>query len=337
MSPVFENQISKGNKLFFFYKKSGNWEGVSSGGERYRCTLMYALSPAEPLGSFGTVNVNPPDGITSAFFDWTQTAAAISLSDMEEFKTNGSESVKSILKARSMQALAGVEDLFAKALLQGQGAIDGTSITTARYNAADGASFILPLPLLIAYDPTTSTTIGGVNQSTNSWWQNQTTASTATTLAGYLHELDTMWVKCGRGGGGGNANPDFLVGDEQSFLSYKKALRLIARLPDYKKGDIPFENVEFHGQPFMPDELVPDVYTGSTTVTAGSVFFCNSAYMGVVYDRKANFSTGSSVRPENQLASTALLTWRGTQWVSNRRKLGVVGNIAISTLATATT
>lgn len=337
MSPVFENQVSKNLKAFYFYKKSGNWKGVSSGGERYRVTLMYGLTPAEPLGSFGYVNVNPPDGMTSAFFDWVQTAVPISLSEMEEFKTRGTESVKDIMEARTVQALASTEDLFAKALLQGQGAVDTTSLTTARVSSVDGSSFINPLPLLIKYDPTSSTTIGGVNQSTNSWWQNQYSASTATTLTAYLGELDFLWTKCGRGVGGSNAYPDFIIADEKSFLCYQRALRLIARLPDYRKGDLPFNSVEFHGQPFMPDELVPDVDAGSTTITKGTVYMCNSNYMGVAYDNKANFSTGPQVQPENQLVKTALLKWRGTHWVSNRRKLGVLGATTVATLLTATT
>lgn len=337
LSPIFEDQISQSLKAFYFYKKSGNWVGVTSGGERYRVTLMYGLGNFDPVGSFGYVNVNPPDGITSAFFDWTQTAVPISLSEMEEFKTRGTEAVKDILKARTQQALATAEDGFAKSLLQGQGSVDTTSITSARVSTTDpGVSFIIPLPLMIKYDPTSSTTIGGINQSSNSWWQNQYTASSASTLTAYLGELDFLYTKCSRGVGGSKGSPDFLIGDEQSVLSYVRALRLLARLPDYRKGDLPFENWEFHGQPFMADQMVPDVYTGSTTITKGSVFMCNSNYMGIAYDKQCNFSTGPQVQPENQLAKTALLKWRGTHWVSNRRKLGVLGNVTVSTLMTAT-
>ena len=338
LSPIFEDQISKNLKAFYFYKKSGNWVGVSSGGERYRVTLMYGLGNFDPLGSYGYVNVNPPDGITSAFFDWTQFAVPVSISEMEEFKTRGTESVKDILKARTQQALATAEDGFGKGLLQGQGSVDASSITTARVSSTDaGVSFIIPLPLMIKYDPTTSTTIGGINESTNSWWQNQYSVSTATTLGDYLFELDYLWTKCGRGVGGSKAYPDFLLSDEQSFLAYQRALRLIARLPDFRKGDIPFENVEYRGQPWMPDELMPDVYTGSTTITRGTVMMCNSNYMGIAYDKQSNFSTGPQVQPENQLAKTALLKWRGTHWVSNRRKLGVLGAVTVATLKSATT
>lgn len=48
-----EDQISTGNKLLYFYRKSGNWKGVSSGGDRYRVSLMYELGG--PVGAASSV------------------------------------------------------------------------------------------------------------------------------------------------------------------------------------------------------------------------------------------------------------------------------------------
>src|SRR5262245_60925232 len=99
-----EDQITSGNKLLYFYKKSGNWKSVNSGGDRYRVSLMYELASADSYSSFGQIDVTPADGITSAFFDWRQAAAAISISGLEEFKNRGSERVFDLLKERTTQA-----------------------------------------------------------------------------------------------------------------------------------------------------------------------------------------------------------------------------------------
>lgn len=336
LAPVFEDQISTGNKAFYFYKRKGNWKSVSSGGQRYRVTLMYGLAPANPVGSYGVVNVNPPDGVTSGFFDWVQAAVPVSFSEMEEFQSGGPEAIKSIVEANTIQARASLEDLFSKSLVRGQANVDGTSFTTPLVSPVDGSSFIDPLGKLIDYAPSGSRTIGGINQSTNSWWQNQQSNSAATTLGAYLGELDLLHLKCGRGGGGNDAYPDFHIADEQSYLAYQRGLRLIARLPDYRKGDIPFANVAFHDAPVIAEELVGDVDNGSLTITDGTWYMCNSAYMGVAFDKGANFTSGDFVQPENQLVKTALLKWRGTHFVTNRRKLGVMGDIAVGTLLAAT-
>ena len=69
-----EDQITRNNKYFFGLKKNGNWKKVSSGGDRYRVSLMYELGAADSYSSFGQIDVTPSDGITSAFFDWRQSA-----------------------------------------------------------------------------------------------------------------------------------------------------------------------------------------------------------------------------------------------------------------------
>lgn len=330
------DQISRGNPFMWYYRKSGNYKTTNSGGDRYRVQLRHTLQPAQPMGNWSILNTNPQDAVTAGWFDWRQAAAPASVNDMDKFKTRGTEASEQMEDEIIAGAIASIEDLFSKALLQGQGAVDGVSLTTP-YTAIDGTLFIDPIPLLIKYDTTTSTTIGAIDQSANIWWKNQSTNSSATTLGNFLFELDFLRIKCGRGGGGANKYPNFHVSDEQTFACYQRALRLIARLPDYRKGDIPFANVEFYGDALMADENVPDVDNGSTTITDGTWYMGNSEFMGIMADSQGNFAAQESVRPGNQLAETTLVVWRGTQFTDHRRKLGVLGDIAVSTLAAATT
>ena len=336
LSEKIADAISTGNAALYFYKKRGNWEGVASGGRQLRKSVLYNLQTVRPLGSFGTVNVNPVDSHTSSYWDWVQSAVAVSFSDLEEFQTSGEEAIKSIVQAKFQQAKASLDDFFSKAMLRGQGDIDTTSLTTAITSPVDGSVFIDPFPKLIAYDPSVSTNIGGINQNTNNWWRNQLYASSSSTLAAFLGELRTLHIYCQRGGGGRDKSPDFHLVDESTYNCYERALALQHRNPDYNKADIPYENIIFKGSPVIPDELMPDVYTGSTTLTKGSWFMCNSAVMGFTYDKSKSFKLGPQIRPNNQLVTTALMPVRGAHWTNNRRKLGVMGNIDISTLLAAT-
>jgi len=338
LSAKIADAISTSNAALYFMKKRGNFEGVSSGGRQLRKTVLYNLQTVRPIGAYGTVNVNPVDSHTSAYYTWTQTAVPVSFADLEEFQTSGEESIESIVKAKYQQAKASLDDFFSRALLRGQADIDTSSITTAITSPTDGSTFVDPLFKFAAFDNTSSLSVGAIDQSTNTWWRNQIyDMSSVTTLSAFLAGLRKLHVLVQRGGGGADRAPDFhIVDDAGTFNIYEKALALTHRNPDYSKADIPFENIAFKTKPVVPDELVPDVATGSTTMTDGSWFMGNSAFCGFTYDKKKSFKLGSNIRPNNQLVTTALMPIRGATWTNNRRKLGVAGGHVIATLEAAT-
>ena len=140
LSDKIEDAISTSNAALYQYKKKGNWEGVTSGGHQLRKTVLTTLQTVRPLGSFGSVNVNPVDGHTSVYYSWVQTAVPVSFSDLEEFQTNGTESITTVVKAKYQQATASLDDFFNRALLLGQADIDTTSLTTAITSSVDGST-----------------------------------------------------------------------------------------------------------------------------------------------------------------------------------------------------
>jgi hypothetical protein len=336
LSDKIADAISTANAALYFYKKRGNWEGVSSGGRQLRKSVLWQLQTIKPIGSFGTVNVNPIDSHTSVYYDWVQAAVPVSFSDLEEFQTAGDESIETIVKAKYQQAKASLDDFFSKALLQGQGSIDTTSLTSPVQSSTDGSSFIIPLPQLASAVTSSSLTIGGVNQNANTWWRNQFTDSSATTLVAFLNELRLLHVYTQRGGGGADKAPDFHIADERTFVVYEKGLALTHRNPTYTKGDIPFTNLVFKDKPVVAEEQMPDWKNNSTTITKGSWYMGNSAFCGFTYDKKKSFKMGPNIRPNNQLVTSSLMPIRGAHWTNNRRKLGVLHDIAVSTLETAT-
>lgn len=339
LSDEIADTISTANAALYFMKKQGNWEGVSSGGRQLRKSVLYALQTVRPLGSFGVVNVNPVDSHTSTYWDWVQTAVPVSFADLEEFQTGGSESIETIVKAKFQQATASIDDFFSRALLRGQAEIDGTSVATEITSPVDGSVFTTPIAKLIHKTTTASLTVGGIDQATNVFWRNQAADSAATTLVAFLAELRNLHVFCQRGGGNPKA-PDFHLTDELTYNVYEKALSLIHRNPSYERADIPFENVLFKKAPVIPDQLMADSFSASTTLSYGTWYMVNSGYMGFTYDKTKSFKLGDYVRPANQLVSTALMPVRGALWTNNRRKHGVLEKIASTAgaaLQTATT
>jgi len=325
-----EDQISTSN--FFLYKimkMNSMYETVSDLGDRAQIPLMYALGTADSYSGYDQLDTTPMDGITSAFWNWAQCAIPIAISGLDEKKNSGSDTkLADLLKAKTKQAVLGIQDYFGRALLQGNGPNTATAITTGRTSPNNGSVFIDPLALLVKYDPTTSTTIGNINQSTYSWWQNQSKSggSGATTYAGFLTEISHLFNQCSIGPGG---SPDVHLTDQSTFEFYEGALRSQNRYNDYRKADIPFENLVFRGQPVTWDQFIPDVKNGTITqsTASGTWYMINSQFWSLKYHSDTNFTPTPFIKPENQDAKVAQILWLGALTVSNRRKHGVLGGI----------
>lgn len=85
----------------------------------------------------------------------------------------------------------------------------------------DGTANALNIPgldLLISTTPTTSTVVGGINQSTNTWWRNY--AQLLIVQNTLLDQMETAWRACIRAGG---SAPDFILAGETFIDDYRAA------------------------------------------------------------------------------------------------------------------
>jgi hypothetical protein len=269
------------------------------------------------------------DGITKAFWNWSQMAVPIAISRIEERQNSGEHQLVSLLKSKTKQAVLGIQDLFGKALLQGNGPNSATAITTPYTSPNNGATFIDPLPKLISYTAAFASAVGNITPSTYAWWRNQTKTSAASTFAGFLKEMSSLYHLCSAGPGG---TPNLFIADRKVFELYEAALWAKYQNPSYQKADFPFDSLNFHGHPLVFDEFVPDM--SGQTVTAipvdahGSIFFINTKFFSVHYDAETNFINTPFQKPENQDAKVSHIMWYGASAVSNKRKQGVMGSIA---------
>ncbi len=311
--------------LFYLMKKVENgYKEVSEIGDRMQVPLMYELGNADAYSGYDVLDTTPADGITSAFYDWRQASVPISISGLERKKNKGEAKIIDLLETKTQQAKLGLQDFFSRRMLQGAG---GSTITTAYTSPQNGASFVDPLPLQVAFDPTASLSIGNINQNLYTWWRNQFLDMNATTFAGYLKQLRNLRNNCSKGPGG---PPDLVLFTQGAEELYESALAAAHRNPSYQVADIPFDNVSFHGKPAVWDEFVSDAKNGTVTQTRGSVYMLNTQFWGVRVDSDTNFVTTPFVTPNDQDASTAHILWLGGVGCSNRRKQGVGGGIDTS-------
>ena len=336
MQPKLHDNITRGNKYLAYLDSKGRFRKVD-GGERIQVALMHAQnSTADIYQGYGLLNTTPQDGITSAFFDWTQLSVSITISRKEERQNSGKSKAIGLLQSKTTQAEASIKELLNNCLLSGR--ITSSSnlgqFLQRRGTIDTSAVGPMPLPALIDSNASRSVAIGNINGNTHSFWRNQADSSTATTFAGFKLELNNIYNDCSKGQGG---SPDFMIADQSAWETYWGSLQNQERfvVDDKKTLDIlgGADALKFRGAIIVWDEVTPDTETNATIVdavgthTVSSVFLVNSSTIEWITDAETDFMTTPMLRPENQDARTGQILWMGAMGINERRKNGVLYGI----------
>jgi hypothetical protein len=334
------DNIGATNAFFFEIMRKELYES-QDGGTYIQVPLMYGLQTADSYDGYDELASIPVDGVTDCIYQWSQCAAAIVYS-MKEVKQNKQRLV-SLVKARIKQAEMGLQEFFSQSLMFGSANQAGGSIKTPYVSPINGSTSIEPISKLIDFTPTTSTSIGNLNQSTYSWWRNKTLTSAATTYDGFLFEVDKLFNRCALGTGG---KPKLALLDETTYELFVHALYQKYRYTESKVDEAyPFENITYKGAHFVMDDKVPDVtnnivptLTGGAgdpaTLTNGSIFMINPQFFKLIYESDSDFNmlkddSGKTIfKPINGDSRLGHVAWMGNLTCDNRRKQGVMGTIA---------
>lgn len=334
------DNIGATNAFFFEILRKKLYES-QDGGTYIQIPLMYALQTADSYDGYDELSTLPVDGITDGIFQWRQCAAAITYS-MKEAKQNKQRLV-SLVKSRIKQAEMGLQEFFAQSLMWGSATQAGGSLKTPYVSSVNGSSSIEPISELIDYTPSTSTTVGNINQSTSSWWRNKTLTSSSSTYDAFLLEVDQIFNRASLGTGG---KIKLILMDETTYELFVHAIYQKFRYTESRTDEAyPFENVVYKGAHFVMDDKVPDVKNGivpslqagagdPASLTNGSAFFINPEFFKMIYEVDSDFTmlkddNGKTMfKPTNGDSRTGHVAWMGNLTCSNRRKQGVMGSIA---------
>jgi hypothetical protein len=307
--------------------KGGDAYQSQDGGTHIEVPLMYGLAPMDWYDSYDELPTLPTDGITNAIFQWRQAASAIAYSEKE--RKQNKLRILNLVQSRIKQSELGIQEGFALALLQG----NGITLTTPASSPVNGATGIDPLPLLVAFDPTASVSVGNINQNSSTWWRNKTkqsALSSSSTFQSFLLEWDNIFNSCALGTGG---KPTLIPTDQITYELFHHAFFSKYRQTS-SDMNFPFENIMFKGARVVMDDKMPDVYAGTTnTATNGTAFFLNMQYFGMTYESETDFvmakdENGKTFqKPTNGDSRVGHIIWMGNTTVSNRRKQGVFGKI----------
>ncbi len=346
MNPTLRDNISRGNKLIAWLMEKNRFRR-QSGGERIQVPLMYAFnSAADIYQGYGMLATTPQDGITSAFFPWSQMAVPVSISGLERKKNKGSSRVINLLEAKETQSAASAKDLQNVCMVAGRissGATGSLNQFDVRLGALDpSASGPLPLTALIDASPTRSVSIGSINGAAgnNTWWRNYAAAGGTGTYRGYLRDKTRMYNLTSRGILG---EPDLILSDQYIHEVYYNSLsnqeRYIVTDPRTMNVLGGSDMLKFKGAIHIWDEVVCDVGTSTShpydaigTLSNGSVqsgahsteYYINSQAMEYVVEEETDWTHTDFQVPVGGDSTIAHLLWMGQVVINNRRKLGVL-------------
>lgn len=315
---------------FFYWIHANGRKRIEDGGERIVIPLEYGKNSTfkSMTSGYDTVDTTPQEALTDAYYEWKEIAGSVSVSNKELAKNQGKQKVLDLLQQKTNNAEMSMTEELSRQMI-------------GSFTAGNGGSDLTPLNLLVKANPTTSTSVGGINQLTYSWWRNKYKSSSATTWAGLIDEIAHLYNQCSAGGSknGKRSFPDMLLCCQGYYEVYEAAARNKGQivLQNEPIADLGFGGAKYRGSTLMWDEWLPDINAGiamtdpdSATHTAYSALFLNSEYIELVVCRGQDFTVGPFIQPENQKVKTSILYMMAEVCCSNRRKQGVHLNVSAS-------
>lgn len=266
--------------------KDRGWYTRIDGGETILQPLLYASTTAS--GSYNptdVLNTTDNDQMTAASYAWRFYYANITIARADELKNMGDSRVLNFVKQKTMAAEMSLKDKLQDGLYS-----DGTT-----------ASDIGGLRLIVD----SANTVGGISQSSYSWWQSQEDSSTTTlTLSAWQTQFNTLTID-------GNT-PTVGMCTRSIYNSYYALLQPQQRFMDAKTAKAGFQSLMFNGVPVISGSKVP----------ANHHFWLNENFLHLYYHPDEDFRFEDFQKPVNQNIKLGKIYWAGNLGSSNNRMHG---------------
>lgn len=244
--------------------KSKGWLGTQSGGTSVIYPLNYAQATAEGwYQGAETLSNTDNDVMTGAEYNWKQRYVSIIISRRDELINSGDTQILDFVKSKTQIAEKTMSDKLADAV----------------YNAGSDSKAIAGLRSIVD----SANTVGGIDQSSYSWWQSQEDGTT-TTLT--LAALQTMHTSLSIN----NEGPTVILATRANYNRYYALLQPQQRFMDSETAKGGFQSLMFNGVPFIAGSKVPSSH----------IFMLNEAYLHLDAHKDENFRFSKFQEPVNQ-------------------------------------
>lgn len=295
-SSVADN-VSNHNALWRRLKEKGHIKIINGGYEIVE-PLEYAENATyQRYSGFETLDVGQSDVLTSAKYDWKQSAVHVVSSGLELRQNSGKEAMINLARAKLNNAMRTMANNLSSDIYS-----DGTASSSKQIGGLD----------LLVVDAGAGT-VGGINAATYTWWKNQFkdgAGATASTIGDRMREL---WLLCQRGGD----VTDFIVSSTDLYTLYWSGLTDLQR---YTSREGPAGDGFAHGLKFNTADVFHD--TSDSGIGTNDMWFLNTEYIKLVVHRDANLNVLDDKNPINQDGVAIPIIFQGNMTVSNRARQG---------------
>lgn len=279
--PKLYDNIFDSNPMLQRAKKK--WYERVDGGTSIMVPLNYAQASAGGwYQGAETLNTTDNDVMTAAEYQWKQIYKNISVSRIDELKNSGDAAILKFVKQKVQ--------ITEKSIMDDMG--------TGLYNAGTDSKAIGGLRLALS----TSNTVGGISQSSYSWWQPQLDSTTTTLTIAAMQSRDQAATI-------GNDGPTVIMTTRSLYNSYYALLQPQQRFTDSETGKGGFSSLMFNGKPVIVDSHCPSSH----------MLFLNEDYVHLFYHPDEDFRFEPFQKPINQNVKVAKIYWAGALGYSNLR------------------
>lgn len=302
-SKEIKDNISKNNALIARLMKKGNYRR-EDGGLTIVAPLDYnSNSTYQRYSDWDVLNISQSDVITAAEYQWRQIALNVVASGRELRINSGDSRIINLAKARVKNAIRTFKNNF----------------SADAYSDGTLSNQINGLQALIS-DAGTGT-VGGIDSSLWSFWQNtvQSAAAplqgggavtpSATTIEGQL--MLPLWLALVRG----DDKPDLIVSANDYYSFFESSQVSIKRYVDADMASAGFQNLKY--------KTATVIFDGGSGIPAAHMYFVNTEYLELVVHQDADLEIMPEMRPYNQDGEVIPIIWMGNIVTSNRKLQGV--------------
>ena len=296
-SKTMADNVTNNNALLRHIDSNGNKSPAT--GRTIVQELEYATnSTTKWYSGYEVLDTSTSNVCTAAEFNYKQLAGNVVISGLEQVENSGPEQIFNLLKSRIRNLEKSLKNTMATALYA-----DGTGTDSKELG---GLQLIVP--------GTVGNTVGGINSTTYSFWQNQVydfstegASASATTIQ---TAMNTLWLACIRGAD----RPDVIVGDTNYFGFYWSSLQSNQRFTSDESASAGFMNLMFMDAPVYYDDQCP----------SNKMYMLNTDYLFLRYAEGREFVPLGEKASVNQDALVMPVAWAGNMAVSNRARQGVI-------------
>lgn len=296
----FKDNITNRNALLKYMYKRGNYR-TEDGGLTIVEPLDYAAnSTYQRYSDWDLLNISASDVLSAAEYPWKQIAIHVLASGRELRINSGESQIEKLVASRMKNAMRTFDNNFSSDLYS-NGALS---------NQVNG------LAALIA--DTNTNTIGGIDASVWSFWQNtvfdlsdNSVTISATTIEGSV--MLPVWLSIDRGP---NDQPDLIVTDNAWYSMFENSQVSLKRYTEKDNVGAGFIAIKYKNADVL--------YDGNSGITASRMYFINTNYLKLCTHQDADLEVMEKKEPINQDGEVVPILWMGNLTCSNRKQQAVV-------------